>query len=420
MRFSVFTPTHDTLFLPETYRSLLAQTYGDWQWVVVLNQGAVLPPEIDDGRVVVLQAPHWATGVGALKRFACDQCEGAYLVELDHDDLLLSDALYKIHKAIEKHAPGFLYSDAASLRGDGTFHLYGKDHGWEHYTQDTMQINRSFEPTASSLREIFYAPDHVRVWKRDVYHGVGGHNTAMPVCDDFDLVIRTYLSGAKFHHIPECLYVYRIHTNGSNTWVKRNAEIQKTQAELCNRYQPLLVDEWARRHGLPKYDLGCGANPADGYLGVDLSDADVACDIQFGLPFEDDSVGVIRAYDFLEHVPHCRDSRCVHKGGCTVFVMNEIHRVLVPGGWLLTATPSTDGRGAFQDPTHCSFWNANSWWYYTREQQRRFVPGIKAKFQKARIWTAFPSDWHKEHDISYVYAEVVALKGQRQPGQVEV
>lgn len=420
MRFSIFTPTHDTVHLTEAYRSLLAQTYGDWEWVVVLNGGAVLPPEINDRRVAVLLAPHWATGVGALKRFACEQCNGDYLVELDHDDVLLPDALYKIHKAIEKHGPGFLYSDAVSLREDGTFQLYGVDHGWEHYDQEQLRVNRSFAPTASSLREIFYAPDHVRVWKHEVYNNVGGHDHTMNVCDDFDLVIRTYLSGAKFHHIDECLYVYRIHANGSNTWVKRNAEIQKKQAELGNRYQPLLVDEWARRHNLPKYDIGCGTNPAAGYIGVDLHEADVVCNVAYGLPFGDDSVGVIRAYDFLEHVPHCQDSTCVHKGNCTVFMMNEIYRVLAPGGWLLSATPSTDGRGAFQDPTHCSFWNENSFWYYCREQQRKFVPGIKARFQKARIWTAFPSEWHKEHDISYVYAEVVALKGQRQPGLVEV
>ena len=39
---------------------------------------------------------------------------------------------------------------------------------------------------------------------------------------------------------------------------------------------------------------------------------------------------------------------------CMVGLMNAIYRTLFPGGWLLTATPSTDGRGAFQDP-HCFF-----------------------------------------------------------------
>jgi len=93
---------------------------------------------------------------------------------------------------------------------------------------------------------------------------------------------------------------------------------------------------------------------------------------------------------------------------------------LVPGGWLLSATPSTDGRGAFQDPTHCSWWNENSFWYYTRQQQRQYVPGITARFQEARKWTEAPTDWHKVHNILYVYADLVALKGQRQPGICEV
>jgi O-antigen biosynthesis protein len=132
-------------------------------------------------------------------------------------------------------------------------------------------------------------------------------------------------------------------------------------------------------------------------------------------------VGCIRAYDFLEHVPHCRDSSCTHKPPfCVVGVMNEIYRVLVAGGWLLSGTPSTDGRGAFQDPTHCSWWNPNSFWYYTRRQQQQYVPGIAARFQGAQIWQEHPTDWHKAHNILYVYADLVALKGQRQPGICEV
>ncbi|MBK7469358.1 MAG: hypothetical protein IPI73_00755 [Betaproteobacteria bacterium] len=100
--------------------------------------------------------------------------------------------------------------------------------------------------------------------------------------------------------------------------------------------------------------------------------------------------------------------------------MNEIHRVLAPGGWLVARVPSTDGRGAFQDPTNRSFWNLNSFWYYTRGQQAQSVPGIRCRFQGTRIWQAFPTEWHQTHDIPYVYADLVALKGQRQPGLCEI
>jgi len=171
------------------------------------------------------------------------------------------------------------------------------------------------------------------------------------------------------------------------------------------------AEEWAVANGLPLYDLGGGESSPEWYRCVDILDsADVECDIRHGLPFEDNSVGVIRAKDFLEHVPHCPDSTCRHQACyCTVGLMNEIHRVLVPGGWLLSMTPSTGGRGAFQDPTHCSFWNRNSFWYYTREEQARFVPGIKARFE-GEAWEEFPSEWHEANQILYVFANLTAVK----------
>ena len=168
------------------------------------------------------------------------------------------------------------------------------------------------------------------------------------------------------------------------------------------------AEEWAIENGYPMYDLGGGESSPDGYIIVDmLETADLVCDIGQGLPLDDDSVGVVRAKDFLEHIPHCYDSMCRHEAAfCTVGLMNEIYRVLVPGGWLLSMTPSTGGRGAFQDPTHCSFWNPNSFWYYTREEQARFVPGITARFEVGEVWEAFPSEWHEVHDILYVYANL--------------
>ena len=70
--------------------------------------------------------------------------------------------------------------------------------------------------------------------------------------------------------------------------------------------------------------------------------------------------------------------------------------------------PSTDGRGAFQDPTHVSFWNSNSFWYYTKREQAQFI-GEPVKFQLNRISNYFPTDWHKFHNILYTKAHLVKL-----------
>jgi hypothetical protein len=45
--------------------------------------------------------------------------------------------------------------------------------------------------------------------------------------------------------------------------------------------------------------------------------------------------------------------------------MHEIWRVLVDHGYLDILVPSTDGRTAFQDLTHVSYWNENSFKYWT-------------------------------------------------------
>lgn len=173
----------------------------------------------------------------------------------------------------------------------------------------------------------------------------------------------------------------------------------------------MSFEHWASERGLPLIDLGGAFNSPPGYLSVDLQDADVNCDIRSGLPFEASSVGVVRAADFLEHIPHCADSGCRHVAPfCTVGMMNEIHRVLVPGGWFISSTPSSDGRGAFQDPTHCSFWNPNSFWYYTQTEQRKYVRNLTAEFSAERVWQEYPTPWHQQHHILYVGAHLRAIK----------
>jgi SAM-dependent methyltransferase len=112
----------------------------------------------------------------------------------------------------------------------------------------------------------------------------------------------------------------------------------------------------------------------------------------------DDSVGLIRAVDFLPHVP------------AKVPLINELYRLLAPGGMLLTLTPSSDGRRAYQDPMHVAYYNENSFWYYTDNHCRAFFPEIRAQFQNSRLVTYYPTDWHSRNKISYVQANLIAVK----------
>lgn len=415
MKLSVFTPTHRPEHLLRAARSLAAQSLPgrDFEWLILCNGGvskgevkALLPDLPFQTRV--MQAPDQMHGVGALKRWACGEASGDGLVELDHDDELLPECLATVAERLDRGA-GFVSSATIEIKPDGTDVFYSPEYGWEHAEIDhdgrTRKYHVPFPINARTLSQIYYAPNHVRAWHKDAYWKAGGHDARLEIADDHALMIQTYLSGARFDVIDAPLYVQHMH--GSNTQKERNADIQKATATLANKHTRELVAEWCRREGLPMYDLGGAFNCPEGFISVDRAgDVNLTVDVTGGLPFEDNSVGAIRAHDFLEHIPL----------GQVVSLMNEIHRVLVPSGWLLSHTPSTDGRGAFQDPTHVSFWNENSFWYYTRRAQAQYVPQITARFQAARLFTWTPSDWHEKNFIKYVVADLVALKGQRTAG----
>ena len=403
---SVFTPSHNPAFLGDCLASLEAQTHQDWEWIVLLNRGARWEPPRDDPRVRVL-SDDTLEGIGAAKQSACAQARGEILVELDHDDILAGHALGSIAEAFTEHAgAAMVYSNCAQIledgsRDDSTFNLA---YGWE-YREATVdgravQYAVAFQPTPHNVSYIWFAPNHVRAFSRVAYEQAGGYDPGRHVLDDQDLMCRLYQVG-PFHHIDDCLYLQRVHPGNTQTQQETNAFIQNETVALYGQHIERNALAWARRNQLLTLDMGAAHARPDGYLGVDQHPADrveIVAKLPAPLPLADSSVGVIRAYDFLEHV------------GDKVALFNELHRLLAPGGLLLSQTPSTDGRGAFQDPTHVAFYNENSFWYFTEAQYQRYVPEITARFQVSRVVTHHPTEWHLAHDIPYVTANLIALK----------
>jgi SAM-dependent methyltransferase len=221
-------------------------------------------------------------------------------------------------------------------------------------------------------------------------------------------MIRTYLK-TKMVRIPKTLYIYRI--TGNNTWLERNQAIQTTTVELFNSHARQLAEKDAKDRGLLCVDIGGGLNPFPGYVTVDLREtADFVCDLNDGIPLPDNSVGVLNASHILEHLYD------------KTKIMSEIHRVLAHGGWAFIEVPSTDGRGAFQDPTHVSYWNENSFLYYTDKYLADFIDNADIRFQEFRRETWFPNEWMKNMNVCVTTAWLVANKegGKRLPHLVKI
>ena len=62
------------------------------------------------------------------------------------------------------------------------------------------------------------------------------------------------------------------------------------------------------------------------------------------------------------------------------------------------------------DPTHCSYWVRNSFYYWTDANFARYIGNDSIRFQVQRLEEKFPSDWHREENIPYVNFDGVCLK----------
>ena len=123
---------------------------------------------------------------------------------------------------------------------------------------------------------------------------------------------------------------------------------------------PHVLQPTSTRTMPQKLNLGCSDEQVHGYLNVDrwtppwaTADNFLKVDLEKDWPWEDSSIQYIQAHDVIEHLAD------------KMHTMNEIHRVLKPGGRVEIIVPTTEGRGAWQDPTHVSYWNRNSFLYWT-------------------------------------------------------
>lgn len=397
---SIVIPTHNARFLAETIASALDQTEADFEILVAPNGGAALEGVLPDDPRIRVVPYHGPALIGAIKRFAFEAARGEILVELDHDDILAPQALERIKDALLRTGADFAYSNFAEFDfGTGEAVAYDSYWGWSTRTAEvrgrSVTEMIAFEPSPAALGHIWYAPNHVRAWTRAGYERAGGHDPHLGICDDHDLLVRTYLTG-RMTRIDECLYLQRNHP--VRTVVLRNAEIQRATEAIYRRSIQPLVERWAALLGLPCFALGGDENIAPGWVNFERDGRRVVADLRGRWPWADSSIGAFRADDLLAHLPDKQHA------------MNEIHRCLVPGGWVLSSTPSALGQGAFMDPRHCSYWVRNSFYYWTDAAFARHIGNTSTRFQVHRLEESFPSDWHRAENIPYVLFDAVCLK----------
>ncbi len=259
---SFFTPIYNTKEkLWTTYDSVKNQTFPNWEWVIVNDSsdgGKTLKIALEiasqDHRVKVYDFREKSGGIiGESKYRAATLTKGRWLAELDHDDYLMPDcAKYIIEAANKFPDAGFIYTDSVELDEfhnsmtypDGFCFGYGKYRKENHY-RNTWDVVDSPNINPKTIRHIVGVPNHVRVWRRDVYFSVGGHNRNLSIADDYELIVRTFLK-TKFVKIPKLGYLQYIYnnSNGRNTHDLSRADIQRRVRSIMYFYNDAINERF--------------------------------------------------------------------------------------------------------------------------------------------------------------------------------
>jgi SAM-dependent methyltransferase len=149
-------------------------------------------------------------------------------------------------------------------------------------------------------------------------------------------------------------------------------------------------------------DIGCGSAPRNPYArgqlcGVDIRPLPTKPDFDYRvanlvvdpIPFDDDWFGSVSAYDFVEHVPRILATA---DGRDTFFpfirLMNEIWRVLAPGGRFWALTPTYPHIEAFTDPTHVNIITDQTHTYFCGDEPLGRMYGFTGNFRALNArWT---------------------------------
>ena len=151
-------------------------------------------------------------------------------------------------------------------------------------------------------------------------------------------------------------------------------------------------------------DIGCGHKPRNPYRQDEVFGLDIGAEGQVSgatvvranvalqpIPFPDDHFDSVSAYDFLEHVPRVLP----HPDGQRlrfpfIELMDEVWRVMRPGGLFYASTPAVPHAAAFQDPTHVNFITRDTHMYFTRPQLMARMYGFHGDFEIVRVLSVRP------------------------------
>ncbi len=200
-RFSIIMPTYNSppLFLEKALESVLAQTYPEWELLVVddgSSDGAVrsvLDAFAKRDRRIKVQYQSRNQGISAASNAALAMASGDYVALLDHDDEIQPHALHAFAAAINRQPQAdWLYSDEDKIDVNG------------HRSAPFFKPDWSPAYFLSCMYTC-----HLGVYRTGLVRRLGGFRSEFDLAQDYDLALRVATETSNIVHVPDVLYHWR-------------------------------------------------------------------------------------------------------------------------------------------------------------------------------------------------------------------
>lgn len=226
---SIIIPVYNSeKYIKETIRSVLNQTYNNFEVVIVDDGSTDSSGDLcdkfasEDTRIIVFHREN--KGPINARNFAIEMSSGKYILPVDSDDIISKEYIEKAVCAIEKDNDiGIVYCKA-KLIGD-------KTGIWDlpPYSLQEMLICNCIFATA--------------MFRKDDWRAVGGYSELMKYgIEDYDLWLSILGLGRTVYQIPQVFFYYRKHAGSRSELYESDVEkVQKMESIKYFRHKELFM-----------------------------------------------------------------------------------------------------------------------------------------------------------------------------------
>jgi glycosyltransferase involved in cell wall biosynthesis len=208
-KISVVIPTYNSAhFLGDAIRSVLAQTVGDFE-IIVVDDGSTDNPKgvVDSFAERRLSYVYQENrGPAAAYNRGFKLCRGEYVIFLDADDVLLENALEKWVQVLDNQADvGFVYGQVGMMGEDGRVYRVRKS---------SFQDISGIVDRNRQIRELLFTSritNSATLMRRRCVEEVGGFHEGLTYGEDRHLFMRL-AKRYRAAYIAEPMITYRIHS----------------------------------------------------------------------------------------------------------------------------------------------------------------------------------------------------------------